>query len=96
MLCEWERSLGQAIHFTPRSSISMWELFTTCGSHSCLMCDDRCVFGEQHVGYEVARVRNQEQRYFFSYWEQVFLNNKTDQINGSLSVFRYGNMFTEN
>lgn len=94
VLCEWERS----ILFTPCSDIWVWELVLTHGGHSCLInhCGDWCVFGEQHAGYEMVWVRNQEQQYFFSYREQVFLNNKTDQINGSLCVFRNGDIFTEN
>lgn len=67
-----------------------------CGGHSCLMCDDWWVFGEQHAGCQVAWVRNQEQRDFFSSQEQVFLNHKPGQIHGSLSVCRYGNIFTGN
>jgi len=40
MLCEWERSLGQAVCFTPHNDISVWEVITMCRDHSCLMCDD--------------------------------------------------------
>lgn len=43
--------------------ISQW------GGHSCPVCDDWYVFGEQHVGYQEAWVRNHEQRDFFSSWE---------------------------
>lgn len=60
------------------------------------MYDDWHVFGEQHVGYQVAWVRNQEQRDFFSSQEEVFLNNKPGQITGRLSAYRYSNIFTEN
>lgn len=35
LLCEWERTLGEAIH-----DISVKELASTYGGHSCLMYDD--------------------------------------------------------
>lgn len=91
LLCEWERTSGEAM-----CDISVKELVTTCGGHSCPMCDDWDVFGGQHVGYPVAWARNQEQRDFFPSQEQVFLNNYPGQINGSLSVYWYSNIFIEN
>lgn len=91
LLCKWERTLGEAM-----CDISVRELVTTCGGHSCLMCDDWYVFGEQRVGYQVAWVSNHEHRDSFSSQEQVFLNNKPGQINQSLSVYRCSNIFIEN
>jgi len=38
MPCVWERALGQGAHFTPCSTISVWELVTPVGGYGGQCC----------------------------------------------------------